>query len=149
MNRRAFIAGLSGAVAWPLVARAQDGVRRIAVLMNFSSNDSVAAARLLNFRESLNALGWIEGRNAHIEVRWSQGDYDRIRKYVAELIALSPDVIVATTSPAVTILKRATKTVPIVFISVVDPVGSGLVRSMSRPGTNATGFVVFEYALVA
>ena len=148
-NRRAFIAALGAAAAWPLAARAQDGVRRIGVLMNFSSNDSVAAARLLKFRESLNALGWIEGRNAHIEVRWSQGDYDRIRKYVAELIALSPDVIVANTTPAMTILKRATKTVPIVFISVVDPVGSGLVRSMSRPGTNATGFVVFEYALAA
>jgi putative ABC transport system substrate-binding protein len=99
MRRRGFIAALGGAAAWPLVARAQDAVRRIGVLMNFGSNDSVAAAR--NFRESLNALGWIEGRNAHIEVRWSQGDYDRIREYVAELMALSPDVIVATTSPAV------------------------------------------------
>jgi putative ABC transport system substrate-binding protein len=149
MNRRAFIAALGGAAAWPLAARAQDRIRRIGVLMNFLANDTVQAARLAKFQEALKALGWIEGRNIHVETRWTLGDTNQVRKDVAELVALSPDVIVATTTPALTILERATKTVPIVFVSLVDPVGSRLVATMSRPGGNATGFVAFEYALAA
>jgi putative tryptophan/tyrosine transport system substrate-binding protein len=147
MRRREFIAGLGGAAAWPLVARAQDRIRRIGVLMNFDANDTAQAARLAKFQEALEALGWIEGRNIHVETRWTHGDTDQVRKDVAELIALSPDAILVTTTPALTILERATKTVPIVFASIVDPVGSRLVATMSRPGGNATGFVAFEYAL--
>jgi putative tryptophan/tyrosine transport system substrate-binding protein len=138
---------LGGAAAWPLVARAQDRIRRIGVLMNFDANDTAQAARLAKFQEALEALGWIEGRNIHVETRWTHGDTDQVRKDVAELIALSPDAILVTTTPALTILERATKTVPIVFASIVDPVGSRLVATMSRPGGNATGFVAFEYAL--
>jgi putative tryptophan/tyrosine transport system substrate-binding protein len=147
VRRRAFIAALGGAAAWPLVARAQDRIRRIGVLMNFDANDTAQAARLAKFQEALEALGWIEGRNIHVETRWTHGDTDQVRKDVAELIALSPDAILVTTTPALTILERATKTVPIVFASIVDPVGSRLVATMSRPGGNATGFVAFEYAL--
>jgi putative tryptophan/tyrosine transport system substrate-binding protein len=147
VKRREFIAALGGAAAWPLVARAQDRIRRIGVLMNFDANDTAQAARLAKFQEALEALGWIEGRNIHVETRWTHGDTDQVRKDVAELIALSPDAILVTTTPALTILERATKTVPIVFASIVDPVGSRLVATMSRPGGNATGFVAFEYAL--
>ena len=143
------LAALGGAAAWPLVTRAQDRIRRVGVLMNFSANDTAQGARLAKFQEALEALGWIEGRSIHVETRWSHGDADQVRKDVAELIALSPDVIVVTTTPALTILERATKTVPIVFASIVDPVGSRLVATMSRPGGNATGFVAFEYALAA
>jgi len=143
------IAALGGAALWPLVTRAQDRIRRIGVLMNFAANDTVQAARLAKFQEALEALGWIEGRNIHVETRWAHGDTDQIRKDAAELVALSPDVIVATTTPTLTILERETKTVPIVFVSIVDPVGSRLVATMSRPGGNATGFVAFEYALAS
>jgi len=149
IRRRELLAALGGAAAWPLVTRAEDRIRRIGVLMNFTANDTTQAARLAKFREALEALGWIEGRSIHVETRWSHGDADQVRKDVAELIALSPDVIVVTTTPALTILERATKTVPIVFASIVDPVGSRLVATMSRPGGNATGFVAFEYALAA
>jgi putative ABC transport system substrate-binding protein len=148
-KRRTFIAALGGAATWPLVARAQDRIRRIGVLMNFAANDTAQVARLAKFQEALQALGWIEGRNIHVETRWTHGDIDQVRKDVAELVSLSPDVIVATTTPALLILARATKTVPIVFVSVVDPVGSRLVATMSRPGGNITGFVAFEYALAA
>jgi len=143
------LAALGGAAAWPLVTRAQDRIRRVGVLMNFSANDTAQGARLAKFQEALEALGWIEGRSIHVETRWTRGDADQVRKDVAELIALSPDVIMVTTTPALTILERATKTVPIVFASIVDPVGSRLVATMSRPGGNATGFVAFEYALAA
>ena len=149
IGRRELIAALGGAALWPLVTRAQDRIRRIGVLMNFAANDTVQAARLAKFQEALEALGWIEGRNIHVETRWAHGDTDQIRKDAAELVALSPDVIVATTTPTLTILERETKTVPIVFVSIVDPVGSRLVATMSRPGGNATGFVAFEYALAS
>jgi putative ABC transport system substrate-binding protein len=96
-NRRAFIAALGGAAAWPAVAVAQDRIRRVGVLMNFAANDTIQAARLAKFHEALQALGWIEGRNIHVETRWAHGDTDQVRKDVAELVALSPDVIVATT----------------------------------------------------
>jgi putative ABC transport system substrate-binding protein len=149
VNKREFIAALGGAAAWPVVARAQDRIRRVGVLMNFAANDTAQFARLAKFREALEALGWVEGRNVHVETRWPHGDIDQVRKDVAELIELSPDVMVVTTTPALTILERATKIVPIVFVSIVDPVGSRLVATMSRPGGNATGFVAFEYALAA
>ena len=149
MNRRDFIAAFGGAVAWPAVARAQDRVRRIGILLNFTSGDTMEEARLSTFLDALRSLGWIDGRNIRVETRWSEGNAERVRKHVAELVAFSPDVIFATTTPAITLLERTTKAVPIVFASVIDPVGSGLIASMSRPGGNATGFVSFEYSLAS
>ena len=147
MQRREFIAVLGGALAWSPAARAQDRIRRVGILMNFAADDAVAQARHSRILERLGALGWTEGRNIHVETRWVEGDTDRTRTGIAELLAMSPDVILGTTTPGVIALKRASKTVPIVFVSVVDPVGSGLAASMSRPAGNATGFVTFEYAL--
>jgi putative ABC transport system substrate-binding protein len=148
MQRREFIAVLSGILALR-AARAQDRIRRVGILMNFAASDAVAQARHAKILERLEALGWTEGRNIHVETRWVEGKTDQTQRGIAELLALSPDVILGTTTPAVIALKRAAKTVPIVFVSVVDPVGSGLAASMSRPGGNATGFVTFEYALAA
>jgi len=148
MQRREFIAVLSGVLALR-AARAQDRIRRVGILMNFAADDPVAQARRSKILERLESLGWTEGRNIHVETRWVQGETDLTRRGITELLALSPDVILGTTTPAVVALKRASKTVPIIFVSVVDPVGSGLAASMSRPAGNATGFVTFEYALAA
>jgi putative ABC transport system substrate-binding protein len=149
MSRRAFIAGLTGAAAWPLVARAQqpERMRRIGVLMYLSENDATGQKFVTAFRHRLQQLGWVDGGNARIEARWAAGDPERYRKYAAELTALAPDVILAASTPAVTPLQRATRTVPIVFVAVIDPVGSGLVMSLARPGGNATGFMLFEYSI--
>jgi putative ABC transport system substrate-binding protein len=117
--------------------------------MNFATDDGVTQAWRSKILERLAALGWTVGRNIHVETRWVEGKTDLTQRSIAELLALSPDVILGTTTPAVTALKRASKTVPIIFVSVVDPVGSGLAASMSRPAGNATGFVTFEYALAA
>jgi putative ABC transport system substrate-binding protein len=151
MKRREFITLLGGAAGWPLAARAQqpDGVRRIGVLMNFSENDSLGASFVTAFRQGLQELGWADSRNVRIDTRWAAGDADRYRKYAAELVGLGSDVILAATTPAVTQLRQVTRIVPIVFVSVIDPVGSGLVTSLARPGANATGFTVFEYAISA
>ena len=148
-RRREFIAGLAGAaVAWPIAARAQQGerVRRIGVLMTTAADDSEGQARISAFLQGLQQLGWIDGRNARIDARWSEGDADRARKYAAELIALAPDAILATGSFSVGPLLQATRTVPIVFAYVPDPVGAGFVDSLARPGGNATGFTPFEYS---
>ena len=149
MKRRAFIAALGGAAAWPIVARAQqpERMRRIGVLMNQVANDPVGQTRLATFVQGLQQAGWVDGRNARIDTRWGAGDADYLRKYAAELVALGPDVILATTSLAVMPLQQLSRTVPIVFASVIDPVGSGLIKSLSRPGGNATGFMQFEYSL--
>jgi putative tryptophan/tyrosine transport system substrate-binding protein len=151
MRRRDFLGVVSGAAAtaWPLATRAQDKIRRIGVLMNYVAGDSVAQARLSKFMTTLEARGWTQGRNIEIETRWADGNTDRVRKYAEELVALSPDLIFVTTTPGVSVLKRTTNNIPIVFANVVDPVGSGLVASMSHPGGNATGFVPFEYATAA
>ncbi len=149
MQRREFIAALGGVLAWLPAARAQDRIRRVGILMNFAPGDAVAQTRHARILEKLGALGWTEGRNIHVETRWVEGDADLTRRGIADLLAMSPDVILGTTTPGVIALKRASKTVPIVFVSVVDPVGSGLAASMSRPAGNATGFVTFEYALAA
>src|SRR5262249_34252766 len=149
-HRREFIALTgSAAAAWPLAARAQqaEGMRRIGVLMNLGADDPVGQGRLAAFVQGLQQLGWADGRNMRIDARWAAGDPDHFRKYAAELVALGPDVILAVATPAVTPLQRVTRTVPIVFVLVIDPVGSGLVASLARPGGNATGFVTFEYAL--
>src|SRR5215472_13077273 len=148
-RRREFITLLGGAAAaWPLAARAQqpERVRRIGSLTGIA-DDSTTQARLATFLETLQQLGWTEGQNVQVDRRWGGGDADRIRKYAAELATLNPNVILATGAPATQQLLRATRTVPIVFVLVPDPVGSGFVESLSRPGGNATGFMQFEYGL--
>jgi ABC-type uncharacterized transport system substrate-binding protein len=148
VNRRAFITLLGGAVAaWPLTARAQRGVRRIGIMMNLAADDPEGQARVAAFLQGLQETGWVVGRNAQIDIRWGMGDPERIRKNVSELIALTPDAIFATTFPTVVALQQATRTVPIVFAGLFDPVGAGLVTSLARPGGNTTGFASFEYGL--
>ena len=145
-TRRAFITLIGGAVAaWPLVARAQQGerVRRIGVLAGGAANRTEFAA----FQQALEQLGWSEGRNLRIEYRWGLGNPANIRKHVDELVALAPDVILVAGASPLAPLLQATRELPIVFVSVVDPVGAGLVASLSRPGANATGFTQFEYSL--
>ena len=150
LNRRDFISCLGGAAAaWPLAARAQQGapMRRIGVLMNLASDDAEAQARLAAFHQGLQQLGWTVGRNVQIDYRWGAGNADRIRKFAAELVALAPDVILSTGSPSVAALQQATRTVPVVFVTVVDPVSSGFVDSLARPGGNITGFALYEYSI--
>jgi len=149
MHRRKFLGFVGGAAAgWPLVPRAQaqaDRSRLIGVIMPLSSDDAEAQGRLAAFRQALQDLGWTVDRNLRIEYRWGAGDSDRDRRNAAELIGLNPDVILATGSPTLEPLLRATRTVPIVFAQVADPVGAGLVASLSRPGGNATGFTNSDY----
>jgi putative ABC transport system substrate-binding protein len=150
MKRRDFITLLGGAAtAWPLAARAQQGesMRRIGVLMSTSADDPEGQARLAAFQQGLQQFGWTIGRNVRIDSRWPAGDSERFRRYAAELVALSPDVILATGSAAAGPLLQATRTVPVVFVIVPDPVGAGFVNSLSRPGGNATGFIQFEYGI--
>jgi ABC-type uncharacterized transport system substrate-binding protein len=150
MKRRQFLSLLGGAaVAWPLAARAQPGerMRRIGRLTNLAENDPEGQARDAAFLQELQQAGWTEGRNLRIEHRWSAGDAERIRKNVADLVARAPDVIVAEGSASLVPLLQATRTIPIVFTIVPDPVGAGFVDSLARPGGNTTGFVQFEYGL--
>jgi putative tryptophan/tyrosine transport system substrate-binding protein len=152
MNRRDFITLLSGAaVTWPLAARAQrsDRMRRIGVLTPLPADHPDAKARHAAFLESLRQLGWSEGHNVRIEARWSAGDPAITRKNAVELVALAPDVILATGSAGLPAILEATRSVPIVFVVVPDPVGSGFVESLAEPGGNATGFMMFEYDLSA
>ena len=148
MRRREFIGLLGGAAAWPLVARAQQAerVRRIGVLMGIA-NDPEGQARVAAFVQRLQELGWTDGRNVRIDTRWGSGDAERIRRYAAELAALAPDVILAAGSPAVAALQQTTRSVPIVFANVIDPVGAGFIDSLAQPGGNTTGFTLFEYGL--
>jgi putative tryptophan/tyrosine transport system substrate-binding protein len=151
-DRREFITLLAGtAAAWPLVARAQqpEQMRRIGVLMHTAADDAEGRGRLAAFLDGLQQLGWTEGRDVRIDYRWGAGNPDRYVKYAAELVALAPDVILASTSSTVAALQRATRAVPIVFVAVIDPVGAGFVESMARPGGNTTGFIAFEYAIAA
>ena len=149
MQRREFITLLGGAVAWPLAARAQQAqrMRRIGVLMADAVEDSEGQARLTSFVQALQQLGWTDGSNVRIDTRWGAGDADRYRKYAAELVALAPDVILAITSPVVAAVQQATRTVPIVFANVVDPVGAGFVANLAQPGGNTTGFALYEYGI--
>src|SRR5215510_2681524 len=152
MRRREFISLLgSVGAAWPLAARAQqqERVRRIGVLMPSAADDPAFQARMTAFVQGLAQLGWIDGRNVRIDTRWGVADADRIRKYAAELLAFAPDVILTNSSAALAPLLQATRTVPIVFTTVVDPVGAGYVESLARPGGNATGFTVYEYSIAA
>jgi putative ABC transport system substrate-binding protein len=150
MNRREFITLLGGAAAaWPLAADAQQSerMRRIGALMYLAADDPDSPALMAAFVRGLQELGWIEGRNIQIDYRWGGGDLDRIRRYAAELVALAPDVILVTSGSALAALQNATRTVPIVFASVSDPVGAGYVASLARPGGNTTGFALFEYSI--
>jgi putative ABC transport system substrate-binding protein len=147
--RREFITFLGGAAAaWPLAARGQrsNRVRRIGVLMPAAADDPESLARVGAFLQGLQELGWTDGRNVRIEYRWGSGNAERIRKYGAELVALTPDVILATGTSAMGPLQQGTRTVPIVFVNVSDPVSSGFVRSLARPSGNATGFSAVEYS---
>ena len=150
MRRREFITLLGGAIAWPLAVRAQQGerMRRVAALMPYSANDPQAQNRNAAFLQALQQLGWTVGQNVQIEYRWSAGSEDDARKYAAELVALAPDVIF-TAGADVEPLRRATRTVPIVFVIVPDPVGAGFVDSLARPGGNVTGFATFNYGIGA
>jgi putative ABC transport system substrate-binding protein len=149
IGRRELLIALGGAAAWPLTARAQQGerTRRVGVLMNLASDDAEGQARLAAFHQGLQQLGWTVGRNVQIDYRWGAGDADRIRKFAAELIAVAPDVILSTGSPSVAAFQQATRTVPIVFVTVVDPVSSGFVDTLVRPGGNITGFALYEYSI--
>jgi putative tryptophan/tyrosine transport system substrate-binding protein len=146
MRRRAFISLLGAAVAWPLAARAQQpgGMRRIGVIAAYAEQDPEAQVRVTAFRQALQVLGWTEGGNVVMEYRWGAGDADRARTFAAEMTALKPDVILAHGTPAVTALRVTTRTIPVVFVSVIDPVGAGHVQSLARPGGNITGFSTFE-----
>jgi putative ABC transport system substrate-binding protein len=148
MRRRDFITGIS-AVAMPLAVRAQRRVRRVGVLMNTASDHPEGKLRLATFMKALHDLGWTDGQNVQIETRGAIGIADNYRKYAAELAALDSDVVLAITTAAVIELRRVSRTLPIVFTQVIDPVGSGLVASMARPGGNATGLITFEYAISA
>ena len=148
-SRRKFIALIGGAAAWPLAARAQQGepMRRIGALMSTAADDPEGQARIAAFQQGLQQFGWTIGRNVRIDSRWPVGDSERTRRYAAELVALAPDVILATGSAAAAPLLQATRTVPVVFVIVPDPVGAGFVNSLARPGGNATGFIQFEYGI--
>ena len=152
MRRRDFIATFSGAVAAPAIllrgARAQERVRRIDVLFSGSSSPETQA-RHRAFLQALQELGWTDGRNARIELRWADGDASNARKYVTQLSTSTPDVILVVGSDATGVLLEAIRTVPVVFTIVPDPVGAGYVESMARPGGNATGFTPFEYGIGA
>ena len=150
IRRRAFITLLGGAAAWPLAARAQqpNRMRRIGVFMNLASDDAEGQARNAAFLQGLQEAGWAVGRNVRIEYRWGAGDPELFRRYAAELVALAPDVILAS-GASMYALQQVTREVPIVFVQVPDPVGAGIVLSMARPGRNATGFTPFEYGVSA
>jgi putative tryptophan/tyrosine transport system substrate-binding protein len=150
MRRRDFISLVCGsAAAWPLAARAQqpERMRRIGVLMNVADTDPEGQAQVAAFLQALQQLGWSEGRNVRIDTRWGQNDVERDRRYATELLAFAPDVILASGTLSVTALRRVTRTSPIVFAGVSDPVGAGLVDTLARPGGNITGFMIFEYSL--
>src|SRR5262245_32055578 len=150
MERREFITLLGAAAAsWPLAARAQsDRARRIGVLMGYPESDSEAQTKIAAFRDGLQKLGWTEGRNTRIDTRWATpADAESMERFAKELVALQPDLILSSTKPTTAALVQQTRTIPIVFATVADPVGSGFVASFQRPGGNVTGFVVFEASL--
>jgi putative tryptophan/tyrosine transport system substrate-binding protein len=149
VKRRQFITLLGGAVAWPLAARAQqrEKMRRIGVLMSQSADDPDALARIAAFAQGLQERGWSVGGNVRIDYRWGASDVDRFRKYAAELVALAPDVVLATAGSIVGAFQQASGTVPIVFVTTIDPVGGGWVASLARPGGNATGFTSYEFSM--
>src|SRR5499426_903053 len=146
MKRRAFIALLGGAAAWPLAARAQQA-RRLGMLIGYAEKDAETQARLAAFRKGLDALGWTEGRNVLIDYRFAPADPDQAQQFARELVALRPEVLVGNSTPATAALLHETHSIPIVFVGVSDPLGSGFVASIARPGGNVTGFTNFEPSL--
>src|SRR5215472_6940175 len=149
-DRREFITLLGGAAAvWPFAARAQQGerMRRIGVLMNVAAADPEGQAQVAAFLQALQQLGWTEGRTVRIETRWGENDVELDRRYATELLAFAPDVLLASSTLSVAALRRVTRTSPIVFAGVSDPVGAGFVDTLARPGGNVTGFMIFEYSL--
>jgi putative ABC transport system substrate-binding protein len=149
LHRREFITLLGSAAVWPLAARAQqpDRMRLIGVLMGFAESDPDARSWLATFRDALTKLGWTEGNNLRIELRWATSDTDRIRTLARELVDLRPDAILSQTTPVTGALAHETQTIPIVFVTVSDPVGSGFMASLARPGGNVTGFALFESSM--
>jgi putative ABC transport system substrate-binding protein len=149
MKRRTFIAGLGSAAAWPVVAHAQQGdrVRRIGVLMPFGENDPLPKPRIFAFTQALADLGWTNGRNVRIDLRWIGGAANRIQALAKELVGLQPDIILTDTTPATVALQRETRTIPIVFATASDPVASGIVARLDRPSGNITGFATLEATL--
>jgi putative tryptophan/tyrosine transport system substrate-binding protein len=149
MRRREFITVLGGAATWPLAAQAQQSerVRRIGVLVGTAADDAIGQARIAAFLQGLGQLDWMVGRNVRMDVRWAAADADHTRGYAAELVALAPDVILASSGSVVGPLRRLTRTIPIVFTETSDPVGAGFVESLASPGGNVTGFLTFEYGL--
>jgi putative ABC transport system substrate-binding protein len=149
MRRRAFITLLGGAFVWPVITRAQqsEAVRRVGVLMNRGADDPQGQARLAAFQQRLQQLGWTDGGNVRIDTRWGADDVESERRYASELVALAPDIVLASGTLSVTALQRVGGTMPIVFVGVTDPVGAGFVDSLARPGGNITGFMIYEYNL--
>jgi putative tryptophan/tyrosine transport system substrate-binding protein len=149
IKRRQFIAGLGSTVAWPVVARAQQGdrVRRIGVLVSGNENDPLFKPRFSAFTQALEDLGWTDGRNVRMDFRWGSADINRIRALAQELVGLQPDIIVTFATPTTAAIQRETRTIPIVFAGVSEPVGSGIVARLERPGGNVTGFALFEASL--
>jgi putative ABC transport system substrate-binding protein len=149
IRRRQFISALGAATAWPLAARAQqpDALRRIGVLLNVTVDDPRGQASVAAFRQGLQQLGWSDGRDLRIDIRWGEDDADRERRYAAELVALAPDIILAAGTVSVAALQNVTRTLPIVFVNVADPIGAGFVDSLARPGGDTTGFTNGEYSL--
>jgi putative ABC transport system substrate-binding protein len=152
MRRRKFLGTLGGAVVaafWPLAARAQQSepLRRVGLLMNTTADDVEGQARIGAFLQQLQGLGWTEGKNIHVITRWASDMAGGYRKFATELVALMPEIIIANGTPAVAPLLEATSTIPIVFVSVIDPIGAGFVASLAKPGGNATGFTIYEYSM--
>jgi len=149
MRRREFIALIGGAAAWPLAARAQQSarIRHIGILMAFSENDPEAQSWAGGFREELGKLGWTEGHNIQIDTRWATADVESLQHFAKQLVALQPDLILTGSTPATAAMRQQTNTIPIIFAMVGDPVGSGFVASLSRPGGNLTGFTPIENSL--
>src|SRR5262249_40527403 len=144
--RREFITLLGGATAWPLAARAQQGerMRRIGILMAYPESDAAYQGYVMAFREELQKLGWQEGRNIRFDYRWATSDLEFIKRSAKELIALQPDVLLSSSTPSTASLLQETQTIPVIFANIIDPVASGFVASLSRPGGNATGYVILE-----
>ena len=150
MNRRNFITLLGGAAAWPLAARAQqrEQMRRVGVLSNFAESDLEAQSMVEALHQTLQELGWVEGRNLRFDHRWAAGNATRIQAFAKALVALQPDVIVGHVTPAVAALQKETSTIPIVFIQVSDPIGAGFIANLAHPGGNITGFTTYEPSMV-
>jgi putative ABC transport system substrate-binding protein len=149
IRRREMIVALGGATMWPRMLQAQHagGMRRIGVLMAIAADDPESQIRLAAFAQALQQLGWVVGQNVVIDYRWGAGNAENLKKFSAELVALSPDIIMANSSAAVSHILNATRAIPVVFTTVTDPVGAGYVESLAHPGGNITGFTNFEYAI--